>query len=113
MKRKKMWDDTKTEAEGRNDRTGRLTSVDLKSAAGSEKSRGTGRVQEGITVNRYIKDRHRQRDIIPGKVNVVSALEKTAQEEQKPENSNNLPDGFNTDWLWTDEIETPSTRVYR
>lgn len=35
-----------------------------------------------------------------------------AQEEQKPENSNNLPDGFNTDWLWTDEIEIYSTLVY-
>lgn len=25
--------------------------------------------------------------------------------EQKQENSNNLPDGFNAVWLWTDESE--------
>lgn len=32
--------------------------------------------------------------------------------EQKPENSNNLPDGFNTDWLWTDETEMYSSHIY-
>lgn len=36
-------------------------------------------------------DRQRQRDIMPGTGEMA--------QETKPENSNNLPDGFNFEWL--------------
>lgn len=33
---------------------------------------------------------------------IVKSLDQGADRRPKPENSNNLPDGFNLAWLWTE-----------
>lgn len=58
-------------------------------------------------------DTQRQRDIMPEGVYqvgnqrvkeyfIVKSLDQGADRRPKPENSNNLPDGFNLAWLWTE-----------